>query len=321
MLEHYRILSAIINLVVGTAIAFYIYQKYKIYKYAFLKPVIHLTIFFNLCILVMVIAKYFTLNLNEKLSAQTVQVLGNIGVLAILLFLYGMIFSVLQISFGLKGRDIPKSYKTWITIGVTVIVFCYIVKLIYPQTSSSFIWLNTILGFAIGNMFILDVTIPWGMVRYGKKNSDKDEAKISKAFGYLYLSRYGAILIVYVIMGLIFWWKLPEAPQPFVAFFILIYLNSVPFLWTKYYFLEYAQRMSKYVEDRDVLDTIFARYNISKREQDILKLILDGKSNKEIEDTLFVSYHTVKNHVYNLYQKLGVKTRHQLVHFVTKFQG
>ncbi len=74
------------------------------------------------------------------------------------------------------------------------------------------------------------------------------------------------------------------------------------------------------VEDREVLDLIYVRYSISKREQDILKLILDGKSNKEIEAELFISYHTVKNHVYNLFQKLEVKNRYELVHFVTKFQ-
>lgn len=38
------------------------------------------------------------------------------------------------------------------------------------------------------------------------------------------------------------------------------------------------------------------------------------KSNKEIEALLFISYHTVKNHICNLYQKLGVKHRGELVH-------
>ena len=78
--------------------------------------------------------------------------------------------------------------------------------------------------------------------------------------------------------------------------------------------------MLELVENKTDLDSIFEKYQISKREQEILKLILDGKSNKEIEGKLFISYHTVKNHVYNLYQKLGVKTRHELVHFITKSQ-
>jgi DNA-binding CsgD family transcriptional regulator len=47
-----------------------------------------------------------------------------------------------------------------------------------------------------------------------------------------------------------------------------------------------------------------------------MELILQGKSNKEIEDVLFISYNTVKNHIYNLYQKLGVKSRGQLINFI-----
>jgi DNA-binding CsgD family transcriptional regulator len=61
------------------------------------------------------------------------------------------------------------------------------------------------------------------------------------------------------------------------------------------------------------LNVIIDQYGISKRELEILKLILEGKNNKEIKDSLFISYHTVKNHVYNLYQKVGVKNRFQLI--------
>jgi DNA-binding CsgD family transcriptional regulator len=43
-----------------------------------------------------------------------------------------------------------------------------------------------------------------------------------------------------------------------------------------------------------------------------------GKSNRDMEEDLFISYHMVKNHVYNLYRKLGVKIRFELSHLVTK---
>jgi DNA-binding CsgD family transcriptional regulator len=64
------------------------------------------------------------------------------------------------------------------------------------------------------------------------------------------------------------------------------------------------------------LDVALQRYQVSNREREIMELILQGKSNKEIEDVLFISYNTVKNHIYNLYQKLGVKSRGQLINFV-----
>ena len=55
-------------------------------------------------------------------------------------------------------------------------------------------------------------------------------------------------------------------------------------------------------------------------EQEILKLVVDGRSNQEIADSLFIALHTVKNHVYSLYQKLGIKNRYQLIHLLTNYQ-
>ncbi|HTE24734.1 response regulator transcription factor [Flavitalea sp.] len=48
---------------------------------------------------------------------------------------------------------------------------------------------------------------------------------------------------------------------------------------------------------------------ISKRELEILILINEGLSNQQIADRLFVSAHTVKKHVSNLFQKLDAERR------------
>lgn len=48
---------------------------------------------------------------------------------------------------------------------------------------------------------------------------------------------------------------------------------------------------------------------LSNREQDIYKALLEGKTDKEIGDTLFISLNTVKTHIKNIFQKLGVKNR------------
>ena len=60
------------------------------------------------------------------------------------------------------------------------------------------------------------------------------------------------------------------------------------------------------------LESFFSRYGLSKREKEIILLILKGKSGHEIKGQLFISLHTVKNHIYHIYQKLGVKNRLQL---------
>ncbi|MDO6708545.1 LuxR C-terminal-related transcriptional regulator [Photobacterium sp. 1_MG-2023] len=50
---------------------------------------------------------------------------------------------------------------------------------------------------------------------------------------------------------------------------------------------------------------------LTKREEDILKLILQGESNAKIAELLFLSESTVKTHLYNAFKKIDVKNRRQ----------
>jgi DNA-binding CsgD family transcriptional regulator len=69
------------------------------------------------------------------------------------------------------------------------------------------------------------------------------------------------------------------------------------------------------------LGGLIEQCGLSTREGEILSLLLRGKSNKEIERALFISSYTVRNHIYNIYQKLGVGSRLQLMNFVrTRFE-
>ncbi|MBL8130769.1 MAG: AAA family ATPase [Anaerolineae bacterium] len=52
---------------------------------------------------------------------------------------------------------------------------------------------------------------------------------------------------------------------------------------------------------------------LTERELEVLKLIAEGASNREIAETLVVVEGTVKTHVYNLCQKLGARSRSQAV--------
>ena len=51
--------------------------------------------------------------------------------------------------------------------------------------------------------------------------------------------------------------------------------------------------------------------NLSEREQEVYSLLCDGKNYREIAEVLFVSTHTVRFHIKNIYKKLGVKSRHE----------
>jgi non-specific serine/threonine protein kinase len=49
--------------------------------------------------------------------------------------------------------------------------------------------------------------------------------------------------------------------------------------------------------------------SLSRRERDVLRLVAAGRTDREIADALFVSHHTVANHVRHILDKLDVSTR------------
>jgi len=48
---------------------------------------------------------------------------------------------------------------------------------------------------------------------------------------------------------------------------------------------------------------------LTKREKEVFKLLVENKTTVEIADTLYISEKTVRNHISNVMQKLGVKGR------------
>lgn len=65
--------------------------------------------------------------------------------------------------------------------------------------------------------------------------------------------------------------------------------------------------------DEEILERLAADYRLSAREKEIAMLLYEGKNNNEIAEELFLSISTVKVHASNLYRKLGVTSRVQLI--------
>ncbi len=57
---------------------------------------------------------------------------------------------------------------------------------------------------------------------------------------------------------------------------------------------------------------------LTKREKEVIKLVVDGLTNKEIADKLFISIRTVDSHKNNIMQKLNLKSSVELVKYAIK---
>jgi ligand-binding sensor domain-containing protein/DNA-binding CsgD family transcriptional regulator len=68
----------------------------------------------------------------------------------------------------------------------------------------------------------------------------------------------------------------------------------------------------------DRADSIIESYELTIREKEILRLVLQGASNKDIAAKLFISGSTVRNHISNIYQKVGVNSRLDLINRISR---
>lgn len=84
---------------------------------------------------------------------------------------------------------------------------------------------------------------------------------------------------------------------------ITIFLSLVIVL----YFLLYFQNNK--ISENDAVKNIAVKYKLGTQEEKVLNLLIQGLSNQEIADELFVSINTIRNHVANIYKKTGMKKK------------
>lgn len=63
----------------------------------------------------------------------------------------------------------------------------------------------------------------------------------------------------------------------------------------------------------ELLPFSMATYGLSPREEELVKLVVRGFSTARISRTLFISEHTVQNHLRSVFEKVGVRSRGELV--------
>ncbi len=91
--------------------------------------------------------------------------------------------------------------------------------------------------------------------------------------------------------------------------------SSIPYalygIFVIVYFLRYFVPAS--IEVDQLFEAFLARYAITGREREIILKVIQGKSNADIAHELVLSIATVKTHLHNIYGKIGVESRYDLL--------
>ncbi len=131
------------------------------------------------------------------------------------------------------------------------------------------------------------------------KNIDEIEDQI------LYWSLAFIILITASQLLLPIFKRFPESVLIFATCYLLLNLILLRYLIHKFFNASGPLQRGSVVE-------FITNQRITNREKEILTLIAQGMTNKEIGMKLFITETTVKTHTKNIYKKLGVRNRIQL---------
>jgi DNA-binding CsgD family transcriptional regulator len=63
----------------------------------------------------------------------------------------------------------------------------------------------------------------------------------------------------------------------------------------------------------DVLDLIARAHGLAPRERQLVALLVDGLDTREITQRLYISRHTVQQHLKSVFDKVGVRSRRELI--------
>jgi len=100
--------------------------------------------------------------------------------------------------------------------------------------------------------------------------------------------------------------------------FKLSYICFSIFTVNTYYFISryYFRAYEPVPESLKIKTTFFRQQGLSEREEELSRLLIKGDTNIVIGQKLFISVNTVKSHIKNIYKKLNVSNRIQLIHLI-----
>lgn len=305
---HINILILTLTLTHGVGIITYLFMQYKKYRLNYIKSFAFMTIALNISCLFYMVLLYFSLNLwNSRTNARFSILISVFFILFLsyLLFYIG-IYYLTAIVKQINRQNLTvtlRKYYYWGGYTATAAAAIGIAILFLKKDS---VPLRIILSILYILTFGLLLLINHRTIT-GRGHEKGQNSKIARAL----IVTYSALFAVEVILRLLSNYGGMRFP---------IYLTSVYFLSTNtaasliLYFLlaDYAKISATFTPDKTKFDILFSKYGLTRREQEIATLLIGGKTNQEIEDTLFISRRTIKFHTYNIYRKTGVHSRIQL---------
>jgi DNA-binding CsgD family transcriptional regulator len=221
------------------------------------------------------------------------------------LFYFFALLLALSIPLNIHKERIVKKriLKNIITLGLTLAIFLFLTGGFLFGFSK--IAKNIVIAF-------LFISIIYSMVVTINSRPSlliKHKEKMEKITALLFLIFFSSLLILSLLNYLVPISKISFFDKSIILPFVCMIL-CVEKLTDDIRRLTLLSGNKKYSDDK------ISSFNISPRENEVLNLLVKGLSYKEIAEKLFISLPTVKTHVSNIYQKMNIKNKIELINLI-----
>ncbi len=313
-MSHLIIFALVINLLAGTAVFLYVFGAWRRLRRPFLVTLLAYILSFNGLNIVDFCYQYARTNVvkNDPSLVMESPVLASLLLFGVFCAEFAITLSLCRLVERLKGRVLSKAGGR--LLGAWVILFAaasvYGLLLLFRDTQWRVFYLVHAAWIFSMILIILGILVSGLFYPVGKGR----DLNSVRSFCWIFLVGYSLFAVAHLDFYL-FRSDIHNYYDPVM----LLLINLCPLLWLRYFYEKGNPEIEITEGYEEKLTEFCGKFGISKREREIIQQVMAGKSNKEIEDILCISFSTVKNHLYNVYQKAGVNSRSELIHRILQF--
>ena len=317
------ILGLIILLSVCTGLSAILitYQLNRKYRLSYLSTYLYFQIFFNVFGLYGILGQVSArrILLQQESSLKTIETMGHFFSFLGIPFLILSGYMFIRLCWEIIEKKLSRTFNLGYFFSLVLVFFAYGVVIVllnlldvkeeqYAFFSSAILFLYIAL-----EVLVLGIALPLLLIK-APQIKDESKKKAVLIFAYLYLLVFVASLIVLVLA--IRNWML-------LAVYLVVFLsgNMAPVLYWRAYLKKHFLAPVLQTTGALAMAKFISEYKISKREEEVIQLLCEGKTNKEISEILFISLQTVKDHIYRVFQKTDVGNRIQLINLIQSYRS
>ena len=263
-------------------------------------------LFSTLALPVELFNNYFTTNLYT----EETDIIAYLSAVFVFVCWYGVLYALTDLTYLLYRMKVSFLHKLIYSMAIFIAGFLHLTKIIHYVVDNDLIYFcQGKISLLIPPLFI--ILLLSYVVFFFKPDKD---SFMNNGTGLFQLLLPGFLL--YTASTII---KFSHSFSNLPVLICRLYLIIVVFIWIKKYYIK-TEPFAAVYSDEELIRLIVNKFSLTNRESEILVLLIDGKNSKEIEQALFISASTIRNHISAVYAKLGINSRGQLMNLVLKMQ-